>query len=339
MLSKQMRDFKVFTILVILLVLFILLSLYQEAIMPMDSKGVDKDILIPKGATTSQIAKILYDNNLIKNRTLFILMIKFKGFETKLKAGEYLLNTNMSLYTIIDNLLKGSGEEGVRVVIPEGYTIRQIAEKLSELGLVNKDRFIYLADKGDFNFEFLKSIPKNRPHRLEGYLFPDTYIIKKGATEEEIITMMLKRFNEVFKKEYYDRAKEIGETQDKIIIIASLIEKEAVIPDDRPMIAGVIYNRLKKGMKLQIDASVLYALGGHKDVVLYKDLEVDSPYNTYKYEGLPIGPICNPGLKSIEAALYPAKHDYYYYVAKEDGSHIFSKTYKEHIAVQNNMKK
>jgi UPF0755 protein len=166
---------------------------------------------------------------------------------------------------------------------------------------------------------------------MEGYLFPDTYHIGSRTTEEEIIKMMLKRFNdELVKLDYVEKITLPGLSLHNAVTLASLVEREAREDSERPVIAGVIMNRLNRGMKLQIDATVLYALGGHKEKVYYKDLEVDSPYNTYLYYGLPPGPIAFPGEASLKAAIEPAITDYLYYVAKPDGSHAFARTLAEH---------
>ncbi|MEQ6359069.1 endolytic transglycosylase MltG [Thermoanaerobacter thermohydrosulfuricus] len=310
---------------------------YQSLFQPVTTTNdaPQKIINIPKGYSTVQIAKVLKENNLIKNEWFFIWRAKILGADGKLQAGKYLLSPNMTTDQIIEKIFAGKAQKDtIKVTIPEGYSVKDIANKLSQLGLVNKDKFLEVAQKDTFNYDFLKDIPKDRPSRLEGYLFPDTYQIPIEAGEKEIINIMLKRFQQVYNSTIKDNVKYVGMTPDQIVIIASLIEKEAVVDKDRPLIAGVIYNRLKKHMKLQIDATVQYALGEHKDKLLYKDLEVDSPYNTYQHYGLPIGPICNPGLKSIKAALFPAKHDFYYYVAKKDGSHIFSITYEDHLKAQ-----
>ncbi|AIS52340.1 hypothetical protein TKV_c11690 [Thermoanaerobacter kivui] len=310
---------------------------YQSLFQPVtaNTDAPQKVINIPKGYSTVKIGKILKENNLIKNEWFFVLRVKALNADGKLQAGKYLLSSNMTTDQIIKKIAAGKVQnDTIKVTIPEGFTVKDIAEKLSQLGLVNKNKFLEVAQNDTFNYDFLKDIPKDRPSRLEGYIFPDTYQIPVDASEKEIINSMLKRFEEVYNTTIKDNAKNVGMSPDQIVIIASMIEKEAVVDKDRPLIAGVIYNRLKKHMKLQIDATVQYALGKHKDKLLYKDLEVDSPYNTYQHYGLPIGPICNPGFKSIEAALFPAKHDFYYYVAKEGGSHIFTKTYEEHLKAQ-----
>lgn len=309
---------------------------YESLFKPIGGDEVPKVVDIPPGSSTQEIAKILRSDGLIKNEWFFILRAKALNSEGKMQAGKYLLNAGMTTDEIIKKIVLGKAQlDSVKFTIPEGFTVKDIANRLSDIGLVNKDKFLYETQNGTFNYDFLKDVPQNRPDRLEGYLFPDTYQVRLGASEDDIIKLMLSRFEEVYKSTIKENAKNLGMTPDQIIIIASMVEKEAMVDSDRRLIAGVIYNRLKKNMKLQIDATVEYALGKHKDKLSYKDLEINSPYNTYMYYGLPKGPISNPGLKSIEAALNPAKHDYYYYVAKNDGTHIFSKTYTEHMKAQN----
>ena len=324
-------------IIAVIFFIFSALIYYNSLFKPLSTNKntPDKIIEIPPGSSANNIAEILYSKGLIKNEWFFLLRVKALNTEGKMQAGKYLLSANMTTDQIIKKIALGKAQiDTVKFTVPEGFTVKDIANKLDIMGLADKNTFLKEVQEGNFNYDFLKGIPKDRPERLEGYLFPDTYNIIVGATDKDIINMMLSRFQQIYDEDIKPNSKKVNMTPDQIIIIASMIEKEAVIDKDRAMIAGVIYNRLKKNMKLQIDATVEYALGKHKDKILYKDLEVDSLYNTYKYPGLPIGPICNPGLKSINAALNPVKHDYYYYVAKEDGSHIFSKTYDEHLKAQ-----
>ncbi|TCW37296.1 UPF0755 protein [Thermohydrogenium kirishiense] len=315
---------------IIIFVFFVLSSVlyYKSLFKPVDNNSTQKEIVIPSGSSTVEIAKILRSNNLIRSEWFFIIRARIYDNGVQMKAGKYLLSSNMTTDEIIKKLKDGkSMVDTVKFTIPEGFTVSDIADRLQEMGIVSKDKFLSEAQNGEFNYDFLKNVPKNRPDRLEGYLFPDTYIVKKGVNAHDIINLMLSRFDEIYKTYIKGNETNVGMSTDKIIIIASMIEKEAKIDKDRPLIAGVIYNRLNKNMKLQIDATVEYALGKHKDKLSLDDLKINSPYNTYMNYGLPIGPISNPGLKSIEAALNPAKHDYYYYVAQSDGSHIFSKTY------------
>jgi UPF0755 protein len=227
----------------------------------------------------------------------------------------------------------------MRFTIPEGFTVEQIADTLSKAGYVDRTAFIKLADTdrtwGDA--EAVRSIPKNAKlrHRLEGYLFPDTYELSKDSKPAEIIIRMLEELDrklDTLPENWEETMAERKIDFHQLLTIASLIEREVVVDDERPIVAGIIYNRLAKGMPLQIDATVQYSLDKPKERLFEGDLKVDSPYNTYKIKGLPPGPIASPSLKSIEAALYPAKTDYLYYVTKKDGSHehLFARTLREH---------
>jgi UPF0755 protein len=226
----------------------------------------------------------------------------------------------------------------VKFTIPEGYNLNQIAEKLNSLGVVSPESIQAALKVESYKYDFIGQIP-DREKKLEGYLFPDTYEIYKDTSAEAIIDKLLGRFNTVFTEEYRNRAKELNMTIDQVITLASIIEREAKLDTERKTISAVFHNRLKKNMMLQSCATVQYLFKEQKEILTYKDLEIESPYNTYKHTGLPPGPIASPGLKSIEAALYPENVDYLYFVANDDGSHVFTKTYSEHLEAQNKMKK
>ena len=214
----------------------------------------------------------------------------------------------------------------VKVIIPEGLTIEETAHILKESADVDSAGFVNLA-KDEY---FVRSSGINA-NTAEGFLFPNTYIFTKGETPSYVLQVMIKKSLNIIDDSLRERAMEMGYTVEQIMTIASMIEKEAMLDRERPIIASVIYNRLKKRMRLQVDATVQYALPEHKNKLLYSDLKVDSPYNTYIHKGLPPGPIASPGLKSIEAAFHPANTSYLYYVSRGDGTHIFSKTMKAHI--------
>jgi UPF0755 protein len=274
------------------------------------------------------IAERLEEKGLVRHRYAFVFMARLLGESNHMKAGEYELQPSMPLVQIIDKLARGDAT-AVWFTVPEGYTVDQVADTLAELGMVDRRRFLKFAEFGGARFDAGLKIPRRS---LEGYLFPDSYKFKKGVSERTIAAGMLHNFHSKVVEDLGEDVRASSLPLDKIVTLASLIEREARVPEDRPLIAAVIYNRMKRHMLLQIDASVLYALGHHKERVLLADLKVDSPYNTYKYPGLPPGPICSPGLASIRAALRPARADYLYYVARTDGSHIFSTTLAEHNA-------
>ncbi len=309
-------------------------------------------IEIPRGAGTEAIANILYKEDIIKNTFIFRLFSKINGYDGTYRSGVHAIDKNENYnslkgYDILMEILseRPLSNVGIRVTIPEGYNYLQIVNALSKENLVDKEEFNKVINTVKFDFQFLKDL-KRRENRLEGYLFPDTYEFdpKSGESEKEIILKMLRRFDEIFIPEYYNRAKELNMTIDEIITLASIVEREAKVAEERPIIAGVFYNRLNSKnsslRKLQSCATVQYILykkeGKIKEVITIEDEDIDDPYNTYMYEGLPPGPICSPGRDSIEAVLYPEEHDYLYFVAKNDGTggHYFSRTFSEHLGAQ-----
>lgn len=297
---------------------------------------------VEKGENRKTVINKMHNNKIINNELFANLYAKNKNIGKDLKQGVYILNTAMTPSQILDKVLNGKIDKDpdiVYVTIPEGFTVKEIAERLNKEGLINDiDSFINECQNGAFNYEFLKSIPKDRKSRLEGYLFPDTYEFKKGLSSHDIIDKMLSRFNDIYESVIIPQMKNHNYSVDDIIIMASIVEEEAKIDSERPIISKVFYNRLEKNMKLESCATVQYALGTHKSILYYKDLQVESPYNTYKYLGLPRGPICSPGKKSIEAALKPANVDYIYFVSKGDGSHYFTNNYNEFLKYKNMLK-
>jgi UPF0755 protein len=283
---------------------------------------------VPRNATLRTIAERLEQKGLIRHRYAFMLLARLMGESSNLKAGEYELHPSMQLLEIMDKLSRGDAT-AVWFTVPEGYTVDQVADTLDKLDMVDRRHFLRLVQSDGSRFDTAVKVPRRS---LEGYLFPDSYKFKKGVSEATIITGMLKNFHTQVVDGLREEIRANDLSLDKLVTLASLIEREARVPEDRPLISAVIRNRLKEKMLLQIDATVLYALGQHKDRVLFEDLKVDSPYNTYQNPGLPPGPICSPGIEAIKAALRPAKADYLYYVARPDGSHIFTNTLSEHNA-------
>ncbi|MBR4074229.1 MAG: endolytic transglycosylase MltG [Firmicutes bacterium] len=300
-------------------------------------KALDPDssammtVEIPSGSTTTRIGTILVEQGIIDSADSFKLQSKMKGMDGKYKAGEYTLSPAMTMTEIMDILVSGNVNT-VRFTIPEGLMVSEVADKLSAEGLINRELFMKEIESGEFNYRFLKDAPSGEL-RLEGYLYPNTYDVFTTASEHDIIDRLLRQLDTVFTDEMYARADELGMDLNEVMTIASLFERETMVDSERAKVASVIYNRLDIGMKLQIDATVQYALGESKQFLTYKDLEVDSPYNTYQIDGLPPGPICSPGEASIKAALYPEDTDYIYYVlsAAKDGSHKFAKTGSEFL--------
>jgi len=336
------RKLNIFRFMVFCLVILIAAGYwyYNSSIAAVNTSAAadEKQIVIPKGSSLKTIAGILEKENLIKDSLVFELYCKLHDKSDSIKAGKYSIKTSMSVSEIVEAISTSSNaiEDTVKFTIPEGYKLDQIIEKLSSLGVVSREELESALDSKKYDYGFIEQIPE-REKKLEGYLFPDTYEIYKDTTAEDIIDKLLGRFDKVFKEEYRSRAKELGMSMDQVVVLASIIEREAKLDNERKTISAVFHNRLKKNMLLQSCATVQYLFKEQKEVLTYKDLEIESPYNTYINTGLPPGPIASPGLKSIEAALYPEKVDYLYFVARNDGSHIFTKTYSEHINAQNTM--
>lgn len=271
-------------------------------------------VTVGKGGSARRAASQLKEARVISSENVFLALLKLSGKSQSIKAGTYELAPRMSVFEVIAVLTSGRTAK-TRITIPEGYTAKQIAELLGSKGLADEN-------------EALGIILKDK---LEGYLFPDTYFVDAGASAAQILGMMRAQFDRNYTDEMRMRAKELRMTDAKIVTLASIIEKEAARAEERPVIAGIFYNRLKKGWFLESCATVQYALGKHKEKLTIKDLAVNSPYNTYRKYGLPPGPICNPGRDSINAALYPAQTEDMFFVVSENGSHAFSRYYGEHL--------
>jgi len=303
--------------------------LYYTTLTTTDNKQ-EITIDIPKGYNSDKIANLLKEKGVINSTTYFKIEVMRTGSSSKFKSGRYLVPPKQNVDELITRIALGDHLKlsTIKVTIPEGFTLEQIANRLESKKLVNKEEFLNVAYQWNGDEWFLKDIPIDK-HRLDGFLFPETYEFYEGTTSNEIITTMLTQFDKVFSK-YKDKISQQKLSTREIVTLASLIEKEAKYDEDRTKISSVIYNRLKTDMLLQIDATVLTAVG-HKEKVTYEDLKVDSPYNTYKYKGLTPSPIASPGEKSIDAAFHPAETSYIYYVVdKKTGLHRFSKTLDEH---------
>lgn len=341
------------TLLKIVVIIFVFASIYKGATWayasaydvmaksPNENKTImNVDVSIPRGASTETIANILDDKGLISNALYFRIVSKFNGYDGQFQYGDYVFNTGMNEEDIMKILVtEGAKRETVKFTIPEGYTIVQIAKKLEDEGVCTSKDFMTAIADVDYGYKFISEIPE-RNLRLQGYLFPSTYEIYKDSTAQDVVSTMLKQFDYVFKDEYYTRAQELGYTVDQIISIASIIEKEVKVPEERAKVAGVIYNRLNINMNLQMCSTVMYVLDKPREKLFYKDLEIESPYNTYKYAGLPLGPIANPGEASIKAALYPEENDYLYFVLIDpiEGRHEFNTSLDAHNSAKSKYK-
>ncbi len=282
---------------------------------------------VEKGQSARDIALSLKNNEVLKKAWPFLLGYKIFYSSQSLKAGEYSLDLPLSAKNILEVLTEGSVYLH-SITIPEGLIIEEIADLLEYEGFAEKTEFLQVAS----DTSLISSLDQ-QAENLEGYLFPETYRFAKGTTSEEIVSALVIQFMQVYNQELRDRAEEMGISAREVVILASLIEKETSLPEERALVSAVFHNRLRKGMKLDCDPTIIYVLkkeGRFKDRLRTKDLRIDSPYNTYLYPGLPPGPIANPGGESLEAALYPAGVDFLYFVSKNDGSHHFSRTFREH---------
>lgn len=291
-------------------------------------------IEIPEGAYLSEIANILYKNEIIKYPDKFIEFATEEGNSNKYKYGVFYLNVNMSYEETSDALQQvGEAINSVKITIPEGYELRQIIDILVKNGIGTEEGFKNTILNSKFDYWFLENLTVSEVY-LEGYLFPATYTISKNSSEETVLKQMLDKFNSVFTDEMKNRAKELNMSVHEIVILASVVEREAANDSERDIVASVFYNRLnsKTYPYLESCATVQYILKERKAILTNEDTKIDSPYNTYKNPGLPIGPIASPGLESIKATLYPATTDYLFFVLGNDGKHVFSKTYDEHLA-------
>ncbi|WP_308634688.1 endolytic transglycosylase MltG [Paenibacillus silvisoli] len=305
------------------------------------SAGDAVQVELKKGTSPFSFAETLEEQGVIRNAFIFKYYLRYKDEGPRFQAGVYELTPGMDKDAIIAKLNAGETvkAEMMRFTIPEGFTVVQIAETLDKAGYADKASFLALADKDQIwsDADAVKHIPKNKDlrHRLEGYMFPDTYELKMDSKPEDVIKRMIQELDhklDSLPDNWEESLAAHNIDFHGMLTVASLVEREVVVDAERPIVAGIIYNRLKKGMPLQIDATVQYLLDKQKERLLIDDLQVDSPYNTYKINGLPPGPIASPSLKSIEAALFPKDSDYYFYVTKKDGSHehLFAETLKEH---------
>ncbi|QMV44881.1 endolytic transglycosylase MltG [Cohnella cholangitidis] len=308
---------------------------------PASASDTPVKITISSGMRAQKVAEVLEENGLIRSAFLFSGWLKLEGEGSRFQAGEYELTPGMTREEIVAKLNSGDivAAATIRFTIPEGFTVQQIAARLSETADVDKDKFLEAASKPEqwTGSLWTKALPNDNSLRfpLEGYLFPETYEMKRGSTETDIINRMLSELDhklDQLPEDWQSTLEERGLTVHQLLTIASLVEREVVVDEERAIVSSVIQNRLNKKMPLQIDATIQYLLDKQKERLLEVDLKVDSPYNTYLNAGLPPGPIATPSLKSIEAALYPEKTDYFYYVTKKDGTntHLFAVTYKQH---------
>ena len=295
-----------------------------------------KEVSVSENTDILTLADRLDDEGIINYGSIFKMYVRIKGDNQGVLAGTYSLNPSMDYGQIIDTLVNASSNETMNITIPEGYSIAQIKQLLLDEHVCTEDVLDEELSTYPFKHDFLQSELPAEEGWLEGYLFPDTYEIYKGnANVVTTLNTMLNNFDEKYDEEIQAGAEALGRSMHDIVTIASLIEREAQVDSERATIAGVIYNRLNNAGEfpyLQVDASVLYGLGRTSGTLSEEDLATDTPYNLYMKEGLPPGPICNPGYASLHAAAYPEQHNYFYYVAMPDGTHLFANSYEEHQA-------
>lgn len=325
---------KIFYFLTILFLIFLSLFFFTlwAIYFPVES-GSKREIVfeIKKGEGGREVSFNLKKEGLIRFGIPFRLYIYFKGYSKKIQAGFFSLSPAMNIPKIVEKFVKG---EVIieKITIIEGWNKTEIANYLEEKGIVKSQDFlekiklIYWREK----YEFLKQIDNFYAKDLEGYLFPDTYFVKKGVGVKEIVEMMLENFDKKLSKELREEIERQKKTIFEIIIMASMLEKEVKTLEDKKLVSGILWKRLENKIPLQVDATITYITGKKTTKISKEDLQIDSPYNTYKYLGLPPGPISNPGLESILAAIYPIESEYWYYLSTPEGKTIFSKTLKEH---------
>lgn len=321
-------------------VLLLLVMIFRPA-NPFDYSTIK--VSIPEGSSARSVQSLLKANKILTAHSAFLLTLKIFNLEDRVKAGDYSLSPADPLLTVISKLVGGQTvpAQEIRVAFPEGTSIYKMGVILKEKGFKHWREFQQLVDEGITaelrarHWQLFKYIASES---LEGYLFPDTYNFFPDASAEAMAEVMLNRFESVVIPFWAQAGHDTKRSLHEILTLASIVEKEARIPAERPIIASVFYNRLKLGMPLAADPTVKYALERPSKRVYLDQLSVKSPYNTYKVRGLPPGPICNPGLDSIKAAVYPAKTNYLFFVAKKDGSHTFSRTWQEHQRARGSIK-
>jgi UPF0755 protein len=322
---------KVFFILAILFFLVFFFSIYWFLFKPPSETSLTKVLMVKKGMPLKKISMMLEQEGIIRNADIFVGIATLLGKKTGIKAGEYEFHPRMRPLEVLDTLIKGQVKRHL-VTIAEGYTLFQIAQLLDDLRIVDKKAFLQKASSPAFIFSLgLSHLATCKTGMtLEGFLFPNTYHLVKEMTPEEVIQMMVHQFKKVFGPEEVARAIQLGITPREVVILASMIEKEASLSEEKPLVSAVFHNRLRNRIPLQSDPTVIYGIKNFNGNLTKADLQRPTPYNTYLIPGLPPAPICNPGKDSIVTALYPSPVSYIYFVSKNDGSHYFSSNIEEH---------
>lgn len=306
---------------------------------PAGTQKGEVKLVIPRGASTEKVADLLQETGVLTEKTKFYVLVRYHHYlknlfpdlarigRIRLRAGTYKISTSLTPQQILAILRKGPKRESIRVTIPEGFNVFKIAARLQKKGICRKDDFLRLALNPDYS---QKMLGWEAP-RLEGYLYPDTYRFYKNTPPAKVISKMVQRFKGVFTPAFKQKAKALDWSIHQTVTMASIVEKETGQARERPKISSVFHNRLRRKWKLETDPTVIYGLlPNFNGNITQKDLHNPHPYNTYKHRGLPPGPIASPGLAAIRAALYPLKTRYMFFVSKNDGTHIFSRTGREH---------
>lgn len=312
-------------VVIVLICLIFYMDLLIYADYPASKNDRSKIFTVSKGNNLFKTSENLHNTGLINSPFKFRLLARIKGYDKKVKAGEFTLSPAMSPIQILDLLVAGKVKLH-RLTIPEGYNLQQIGTAITDAGFGTKKEFMSLS----IDTKLIQKIIGTNAPSFEGYLFPDTYFFPKTATPMEIISVLGERFWKEFKPEWKKQCREIGLSIHEVVTLASIIEKETGAPFERPLISSVFHNRLKRGMKLQTDPTVIYGLKSFKGNLTRKHLLTPTPYNTYVIQGLPPGPIASPGSAAIKAALFPADTKYLYFVSKKDTTHQFSTNLIDH---------
>lgn len=316
------------------------------------NEGIEPFMIeVPEGKSARWIGEQLKEKGIISNTDLFLVIADLRGIGDKLKAGEYEIKGTYTPYEVLDLLARGEAYRRA-LVIPEGYTQVQIAEACEKLEICTKAEFLEECRLNDIFAFVVSQAPNNANAACEGILYPDTYYFIRNTPAERVFHRMLRHFESVWMELmaldeventpdlwWKDETKADLMQQHNVIVLASIIEREAKTDEDRPLIASVLVNRLQKDMPLQADCTIRYALSDWTQPLTLSDLEIDSPYNTYKHKGLPPAAICNPGKASLRAALLPPKTDYFYYQANDKGETFFHQTHEEHVNLKNQIKR
>jgi UPF0755 protein len=314
---------------IILVVFLYLIEIYSPL-----SHDQESEFFIKKGQSVSTIANNLKENDLIRNTTIFKGYVLITGNGSRLQAGRYVFPKKISLGQIVEKFIKGD-TNGLEITIIEGWNENDIAGYLNKLKICSKEEFLEAMKDSSSDYPILSDKPTKAD--LEGYIFPDTYKLGDDFSPEIIIQKTLSNLGKKITQELRDEISKQNKSFFEILTMASLIEKEVITKTDKAIVSGILWKRLDSGMPLQVDATINYLSG--RQGISQEDLSIDSLYNTYKYAGLPPGPICNPGLDSIIAAVHPQKTAYWYYLSKPDKTTIFSKTLREHnIAISKYLK-